>query len=443
MRIEDTSMIFAVHVALCSLLALVPTLALAQDPGLGPWIESVSKEGGGGGGGGIDGGGTDLEALQRRSAWFVAGGPIQTCVQRDEKFPVSEDELLKTLEAATKKWSDYMSERNIYFTYADRTEPENPDPVRIKAGFLIKMNIRPCRGDEELRILAGIETSEVIELRRRYGDEGGRGFATRLSYDPATGRSAGVVWLSNLVETKKPNSLFAMILHELGHTLGIGHFAWTIMTPDLFSFIQAPFHPEFLNMIDWRHELFHPLEWTGTYRSIPGHMADFLSTATRLGTLSQMTGLEGVREITVSGSQSTGHWGSEKTRYEIDLSVVSNKGTSNCHLSPTYTMERGMKSLDPWILPDFLRSEPLFRVFHVRDYRLPRGWGREEILGNVGHATARREWTCDALSSDLSIETEFNSEKGDAPLRLVFKKTPQRVEFYLESQNVRAWVAPE
>lgn len=172
--------------------------------------------------------GADL--YQDSQAWFLGHQPISACVEIDPQFPVPKADALLIFRDAIANWKRYLESK--------RLEKEWPKDVPF-----LNLNYRfsaTCKGQEQLTIYLGQEPERVREVKRRFASP--RAFANLETYDSKSGMGIGLIWIANY---KSKDSSFldlhgqleAVFTHEIGHVLGCGHVAGTIMREDLMQFM--------------------------------------------------------------------------------------------------------------------------------------------------------------------------------------------------------------
>ncbi len=184
--------------------------------------------------GGYSGGGTDYKAMDHDSAWFLGDQEITYCMEINSDFGLSLQQVENTFLNAVKTWQDYLGER---FSESD-------------PAFKINFNYRrldQCNGKENLKLYFGVEDKLVAQLKSKYHLP--TAFAERVEYDAEAGMGRGVIWVAQTKSVyprasegypdwTKPYTLNGILLHEVGHVLGLPHVPGTIMEDDLMSTIQ-------------------------------------------------------------------------------------------------------------------------------------------------------------------------------------------------------------
>jgi hypothetical protein len=219
----------------CSQRSLPPTA------GPGPAPEAPRFDGNSGGNGG------DPLRPEDGAAWFLGEEKVIRACTVVGKFPVSEKEFQKTADAALAQWKDYIDAKKIAAASDLATTFEW---------------VPGCKGTIDLTFYLGASTPRTDRAKRHFSDP--MAFAERDSYDPARGwTQGGFVWLAAFTDWTYPNALHAMLLHELGHVLGCGHVAETIMSEKLalqvryFQQYRPTEHTAFaLTQIDQARELY-------------------------------------------------------------------------------------------------------------------------------------------------------------------------------------------
>lgn len=187
--------------------------------------------------GGYSGGGGDYHQIGFGTAWYIGTKEIQYCIEKTSSFGFTVNELQQNFESAAETWKQYIQDRRI--------QMDLPQENRLN------LNLRyvgKCKGNEDLRLYFGSEPAEVIEAKKKF--EKPYAFAIRESYDLPTGMGKGFIWFATpgsvfplagdtgFPNWLKPYTLHGMMLHEVGHVLGVGHLEGTIMRESMMSWMQ-------------------------------------------------------------------------------------------------------------------------------------------------------------------------------------------------------------
>lgn len=250
-------------IALCGIviaLLLGACSPVAHSPSAGP------------GGGTEVGPGGDLVRREDSSAWFVsATRPIRYCLLRAESFGVDDRALRALVEEELGAWRAYLSRKKISFSRPD---------LRLA---LVPQFHGACDGSEDLRFYFGVEDDAVRDAKKFFVNP--VAFPVRQSFEPGIDGawSRGFVWIAGQRETfparsfpdwTKPGALGAILRHELGHVLGVGHVPGTVMAENIFDYLTA-LPPAKLAGIDLFNELYRCEECDATATTVlTGYFAD-------------------------------------------------------------------------------------------------------------------------------------------------------------------------
>lgn len=212
-------------------------------------------------------GGVENLSYDQGGAWFsdASGKPrVRTCLSVSAKFGMSQSELSPQVAAAFQNWAEYI----------EKTSRPAPAPPALKTPQPVtRVEILPvCDGTEDLKILFGMTNSAVNKAKLKYSAP--FGFAEKVSYDVAEAWGKGFIWIApprsvgdGHPNWQKPGNLGAILLHELGHVMGVEHIPGTIMDPKIATWIKsdAPEVRVRLGQIDQNRELIPCWSCTRTY----------------------------------------------------------------------------------------------------------------------------------------------------------------------------------
>lgn len=208
------------------------TLILFSEIGLsdGGWISSGFSNGGW-----ISSGGESL--IYARNPWFVKNtSTVEYCLQMDESsFSVSKSEAEKIIVDAFKYWKSE-------FELNTNTLPSSVGFAKVATQDFIYT--QSCTEQTPLIFKFGLKTLNSEEIAYLNDPKKYIGVTVRKSYDLATLRGSGIIYISADLGSdaysnngllineawKNPNLLRYALIHELGHFFGIPHVGSGIMS---------------------------------------------------------------------------------------------------------------------------------------------------------------------------------------------------------------------
>ncbi|MBG09183.1 MAG: hypothetical protein CME68_10520 [Halobacteriovoraceae bacterium] len=201
------------------------------------WTQSLSN------GGGWSGSGGDTN-LFKDNAWFLGQSePVPYCIWKGSDFKFSYDNLFTIVEESFRDWKSFfnkyqISNKNLTFKKIGRTG------TSFNYGKKLNLNFRNegiCASDKELpaglMFVFGKTENPHIKMFNKYGTENALGFAIRNKlYNHKTYKNPGYLWFSNSFENKE--KLKHMVLHELGHVLGMDHDSVFVMDSEVAAYLK-------------------------------------------------------------------------------------------------------------------------------------------------------------------------------------------------------------
>lgn len=201
--------------------------------------------------GGYSGGGGDqIQNPFNSYAWFGDNArAVNVCAEIDPQFGPSANEPVKGLKAALKTWSDYLDAKGL-----------NKDFPLPKLGFATDYRVTTaCQGNEDLTVYFGSENEKIAKARMQHVAP--VGLAIQESFEAQKAWGKGFIWIARSQEKgaaqwNRGGNLRAILLHEIGHTLGINHVEGTIMTEHIQDLIHSQMNTTRKYTIDHQRNLF-------------------------------------------------------------------------------------------------------------------------------------------------------------------------------------------
>jgi hypothetical protein len=192
------------------------------------------------------GNGTD-DYKAKSHAWFTQASDISVCLDLKPDAGLSEAKMMGVLTRSFNAWSEFInSNRHLQ---ADDTISK------------LKVRFESCSAKISLRFIMGGLPPEI----RHAKSLGSKAFAMPVlqSFNKTTFSGRGYIWIagkSNLptyMNWSNEEQIQSVVMHEIGHVLGIGHVAGTIMDANLSELIEETMsgNSHHLISINMRREL--------------------------------------------------------------------------------------------------------------------------------------------------------------------------------------------
>lgn len=195
--------------------------------------------------GGMHTGGLDLYPADEGAAWFLGKDKIVNyCYKLDPRFGVSKGFVESNIKTALDMWVTYISqsflEASHFNDIATKFEP-----------------ILDCE-NADLRFYFGYENPEILKIKMIFNNP--MAFVYREKYNAQIGWGRGFLWFANQNQQggayphwRQEKVLLSVLLHELGHVLGVPHIKETIMDEKLSEYLQGDFiqRNNLLGKINW------------------------------------------------------------------------------------------------------------------------------------------------------------------------------------------------
>ncbi len=171
---------------------------------------------------------------ERDSAWFLdSTKTVNYCVIRDDKFSLNIADLNSTIDWAFVQWVSYMDSVKLN---------QRPQAFSLARQF---HQVANC-ADADLQFLFGIQNAQIEQYKKQDFFHP-ISFARRTQFNSKTGWGKGLLWVADDSEFIDPLTaksaiawgdrikMKAILLHELGHVFGVGHWDATIMKQDILT----------------------------------------------------------------------------------------------------------------------------------------------------------------------------------------------------------------
>lgn len=193
------------------------------------------------------GNGTDNVPSGFGAAWVMEPNVIRYCYVLAADFGLPAAKVESELEAAFSIWQEYIRTKKVNESLRDaymwsHGSQSHADLFNIST---VSQRLHSCDGSEKIKFYFGAQDELIAKLKQNYFNP--TAFAFKTAYDSQAGVGKGVIWLvkegglsagkEGYPEWELPNRLRGVLLHEIGHTFGIGHFGDTIMREDMWDLL--------------------------------------------------------------------------------------------------------------------------------------------------------------------------------------------------------------
>lgn len=154
--------------------------------------------------------------------WNLGQAVVPYCINVAPDFPLQKDELSQLVKESFEEWIQFFNKYDLNSKHLIFKTPETQ-------GFLpsvsLDFSLQGSCGDvlltHQVQFLFGIK-NDIIKSYTQFSDaELKFGAAIRPNYNHKTYRNGGYIWISNFSSDR--NKMKHIILHEIGHILGIKH----------------------------------------------------------------------------------------------------------------------------------------------------------------------------------------------------------------------------
>ena len=201
------------------------------------WSQSFSN------GGGWSGSGGDTN-LFKDNAWFLGPSePVPYCIWKESSYNFSYNSLFNIVEESFRNWKSFFNKYGITnqnLTFQKVGRPHNPFDFEKKLNLNFR-NEGICSSDKNLptglMFIFGKTENPHIKMFNKYGTENALGFAIRNKiYNHKSYKNPGYIWFSDSFQNKE--KLKHMVLHELGHVLGMDHDSVFVMDSEVAAYLN-------------------------------------------------------------------------------------------------------------------------------------------------------------------------------------------------------------
>lgn len=198
---------------------------------------------------GADSSGGGGRLTDEQNPWFLGDLPIEYCINKDPAFPIERDQVAEEIKQAFHEWKQIFLR---YRLYKKSLRGSFSDGIQ-RSLSVDAVEVQTCTDQKhQIEFKIGVVDATVKRYFEHFSKET-IGFAYRNEYDHQTFRTGGFVWVSPNLWIKdsklsfpiwqEKNRFKAIVMHEIGHVLGVPHFQGGVMDPNIFDLIQNNHNP--------------------------------------------------------------------------------------------------------------------------------------------------------------------------------------------------------
>ena len=189
----------------------------------------------------------------QNNVWNLGDRPVPYCVEVHPDFPLSNQEVESVIRESIDNWRAFFVKYGL-----DKLKFSSLTGNDARGLSLNFQRTDECSTNETIQFKIGV-MGKLVDRALDSGGHAGLGLAIRQTFDHATYRNGGIVWIRNWPFDRA--SFKHMVLHELGHIFGMEHDSVHVMdakvadrildcvaTPELLGRIETPTWPyKFIN----------------------------------------------------------------------------------------------------------------------------------------------------------------------------------------------------
>jgi hypothetical protein len=192
-------------------------------------------------------------AYDKDNMWFLGEEPVPYCVMTSDNVPMPAA-IEQMIRRNAGKWQEFFAKYGIDQEFLGKKYHLFPDKKerRISTQFspaadceAVKKFCSPQRTDDQgcyealrdkILFLVGEPNKVIVDYLRLNGQI--QGAAIRTEYNHSTYRTGGIVWVNDLGQTGGWSQYEHMLLHEMGHVLGMKHDSCWVMSEKVANFLK-------------------------------------------------------------------------------------------------------------------------------------------------------------------------------------------------------------